>query len=41
MSGEKGYASWAEVTRAMSDDRYSKDPAYQALVKEKLSKSDL
>jgi hypothetical protein len=41
VSGEKGYASWAEVTRAMSDDRYSKDPAYQALVKEKLSKSDL
>jgi hypothetical protein len=30
VSGEKGYASWAEVTRAMSDDRYSKDPAYQA-----------
>ena len=41
VSGKKGYASWAEVTRAMSDDRYSKDPAYQALVKEKLSKSDL
>ena len=41
VSGEKGYASWAEVTRDMSDYRYSKDPAYQALVKEKLSKSDL
>jgi len=41
VSGEKGYASWAEVTRAMGDERYSKDPAYQALVKEKLSKSDL
>lgn len=41
VSGEKGYASWAEVTRAMSDDRYSKDPAYQAMVQEKLSKSDL
>jgi hypothetical protein len=41
VSGQDGFKSWAEVTRAMSDDRYSKDPAYQALVKEKLSKSDL
>ena len=41
VSGEKGYASWAEVTRAMSDDRYSKDPAYQAMVQEKLANSDL
>jgi len=41
VSGEKGYASWAEVTRAMGDERYSKDPAYQALVKEKLANSDL
>jgi len=40
-SGEAGYKSWAEVTRAMSDDRYQKDPAYQAAVKEKLSKSEL
>ena len=41
VSGEKGYASWAEVTRAMSDDRYSKDPAYQAMVQEKLANSNL
>jgi len=41
VSGEKGYASWAEVTRAMSDERYSKDPAYQAMVQEKLANSDL
>ena len=40
-SGETGYKSWAEVTRAMSDDRYQKDPAYQAMVKDKLSKSEL
>ena len=38
---EQGYKSWAEVTRAMSDDRYQKDPAYQAAVKDKLSKSEL
>lgn len=41
ITGQDGYKSWAEVTRAMSDDRYTKDPAYQALVQEKLSKSDL
>jgi len=41
VSGEKGYASWAEVTRAMGDERYSKDPAYQAMVQEKLANSDL
>ena len=41
VTGQDGYNSWAEVTRAMSDDRYSKDPAYQAMVQEKLSKSDL
>lgn len=41
VTGEDGYKSWAEVTRAMSDDRYTKDPAYQAMVQEKLSKSDL
>lgn len=40
-SGEAGYNSWAEVTRAMSDDRYAKDPAYQAMVKDKLSKSEI
>ena len=41
VSGQDGYKSWAEVTRAMSDDRYTKDPAYQAMVQDKLSKSDL
>ena len=39
--GQGGYKSWAEVTAAMGDDRYQKDPAYQAMVQEKLAKSDL
>ena len=38
---EQGYASWAEVTQAMSDPRYAKDPAYQAMVKNKISNSEL
>ena len=41
ITGQDGYKSWAEVTAAMGDDRYSKDPAYQAMVKDKLAKSDL
>ena len=41
ITGQDGYKSWAEVTRAMSDDRYQKDPAYQAMVQEKLANSDL
>ena len=41
ITGQDGYKSWAEVTAAMGDDRYSKDPAYQAMVQEKLSNSDL
>jgi len=41
ITGQDGYRSWAEVTAAMGDDRYSKDPAYQAMVQEKLAKSDL
>lgn len=41
ITGQDGYKSWAEVTAAMSDDRYSKDPAYQSMVQEKLAKSDL
>ena len=41
VSGQDGYKSWAEVTKAMGDERYSNDPAYQATVKEKLSKSEL
>ena len=36
-----GYKSWAEVTTAMNDPRYQKDPAYQALVKEKMASSKL
>ena len=41
ITGQDGYKSWAEVTRAMSDDRYTKDPAYQAMVQDKLANSDL
>ncbi len=41
ITGQGGYKSWAEVTAAMGDDRYQKDPAYQNMVKEKLSKSEL
>jgi len=41
ITGQGGYKSWAEVTAAMGDDRYSKDPAYQAMVQDKLSKSEL
>ena len=40
-SGEQGFASWAQVTQAMSDPRYAKDPAYQAEVKKKLAKSKI
>ena len=40
-SGEQGFASWAQVTQAMSDPRYAKDPAYQAEVKNKLANSKL
>lgn len=38
---EQGYKSWAEVTAAMSDSRYAKDPAYQAMVKNKIANSEL
>jgi hypothetical protein len=41
ITGQDGYKSWAEVTAAMSDDRYQKDPAYQAMVQEKLANSNL
>jgi len=40
-SAEQGFASWAQVTQAMSDPRYSKDPAYQAEVKNKLANSKI
>ena len=38
---EQGYSSWAEVTEAMADTRYAKDPAYQEAVKQKLANSEL
>ena len=38
---EQGYSSWAEVTEAMADPRYAKDPAYQAAVKAKISNSEI
>ena len=40
-SGEQGFQSWAQVTQAMSDPRYAKDPAYQAEVKNKLANSKI
>ena len=40
-SGEQGFQSWAQVTQAMSDPRYAKDPAYQTEVKNKLANSKL
>ena len=40
-SGEQGFTSWAQVTQAMSDPRYAKDPAYQAEVKNKLANSKI
>jgi len=39
--GVDGYESWQQVTAAMSDPRYAKDPAYQNMVKNKLSKSQI
>ena len=36
-----GYRSWAEVTAAMSDDRYQKDSAYRADVQNKIKNSRL
>jgi len=40
-SGEQGFASWAQVTQAMADPRYAKDPAYQTEVKNKLANSKI
>jgi plasmid maintenance system antidote protein VapI len=40
-SNATGFRSWAEVTAAMSDPRYSKDVAYQADVQAKLKNSKL
>lgn len=38
-TGEKGFESWAQVTEAMKDARYEKDPAYQAEVQRKIENS--
>ena len=38
---EAGYQSWAQVTEAMADPRYTKDSAYQDAVKSKLANSNL
>ena len=38
---EQGFESWAEVTAAMADPRYSKDPAYQEAVKAKIANSEI
>jgi hypothetical protein len=40
-TSEQGYASWAQVTEAMSNPKYAKDPAYQAEVKAKLANSNI
>ena len=40
-SGEQGFQSWAQVTQAMSDPIYAKDPAYQDEVKNKLANSKI
>jgi hypothetical protein len=40
-TGEGGYESWAQVTEAMSDSRYTKDTAYQNAVKAKIANSNL
>ena len=40
-SNAPGYRSWAEVTAAMADDRYTKDNAYRADVQAKLKNSSL
>ena len=40
-STEGGFRSWAEVTEAMADPRYTKDIAYQDDVKRKIQNSNL
>ena len=39
VKGEGGFQSWAEVTKAMSDPRYSNDPAYRKSVEARLAAS--
>jgi len=40
-SSTGGFRSWAEVTEAMNDPRYTKDEAYQSDVQNKLKNSNL
>ena len=40
-TGPASFESWAQVTQAMSDPRYNKDPAYQKEVSDKLRRSEL
>ena len=40
-TGPAAFESWAQVTQAMADPRYSKDPAYQKEVSDKLRRSEL
>tara|TARA_E500000331_G_C17072759_1_gene633354 strand:- start:48 stop:797 length:750 start_codon:yes stop_codon:yes gene_type:complete len=36
-----GFESWAQLTEAMKDARYAKDPAYRAEIQKKLSNSSI
>jgi len=40
-TGVKGFESWAQVTEAMKDPRYTKDVAYQNEVKVKIGNSNI
>lgn len=40
-TGGAGFASLAQLTEAMKDPRYEKDPAYRAEVQEKLARSNI
>lgn len=41
LPGGSSFKSWAEVTTAMKDERYSKDPAYRQDVENKIARSTL
>jgi|TARA_R110000765_G_scaffold26358_4_gene64418 hypothetical protein len=36
-----GFESWAQITEAMKDARYAKDPAYRAEIQKKLASSNI
>ena len=40
-SGGSAFRSWAEVTKAMKDDRYNTDPAYRQDIEQKIGRSKL